>query len=64
MDQVEAQQWRKSKRCSSSACIEVAKVAGDYLIRDSKDPDGSVLTFSEQEWTAFVEGVADGEFRF
>jgi hypothetical protein len=31
-------------------------------IRDSKDVDGPVLTFSPQEWAAFVAGVRNSEF--
>jgi hypothetical protein len=64
MEKVGAVWWRKSSRCSSSACVEVARVAGEYLIRDSKDPEGTVLSFSAAEWKAFVEGVAAGDFRF
>jgi hypothetical protein len=64
MNKVNVAQWRKSRRCGHSACVEVAKVDGGYLVRDSKNPDGAVLSFSEQEWAAFVEGVEAGEFRF
>ena len=32
------------------------------LMRDSKDPDGPVLAFTEDEWRAFIAGVKDGEF--
>ncbi len=32
------------------------------LMRDSKNPDGPVLAFTEAEWRAFVAGVKDGEF--
>jgi hypothetical protein len=63
--------WRKSS-CSGGnggACVEVAVVPGskegsDYVItmRDSKDPDGPVLTFTPDEWKAFTLGVQDGEF--
>jgi hypothetical protein len=31
-------------------------------MRDSKDPDGPVLTFTPDEWNAFTLGVQDGEF--
>lgn len=57
-------QWVKSSRCSTGACVEVAKVADQYLVRDSKTPDAPALTFTQDEWTAFVEGVTAGEFRF
>jgi hypothetical protein len=32
------------------------------LVRDSKDPTGSVLSFNGDEWDAFVAGVKGGEF--
>jgi hypothetical protein len=64
MDKVNVAQWRKSTRCGSSACVEVAKVDDRFLVRDSKDPRGTVLSFTEQEWQAFVEGIEAGEFRF
>src|SRR4029077_10005452 len=63
--------WRKSSYSSGNggACVEVAVVPGskegsDYVItmRDSKDPDGPVLTFTPDEWKAFTLGVQDGEF--
>ncbi|MEU4558548.1 DUF397 domain-containing protein [Actinoplanes sp. NPDC023936] len=56
--------WRKSSRCGTSTCIEVAKVDGHYLIRDSKNPDVAPLQFNEAEWTAFCAGITAGEFRF
>jgi len=57
--------WLKSSRCGSSACVEVAKVDDDqYLVRDSKNPDVMPLSFTADDWTAFVEGVSAGEFRF
>jgi hypothetical protein len=56
--------WRKSSRCGTSTCVEVAKVEDQYLIRDSKNPEAPALSFTSAEWDAFVEGVAAGEFRF
>ncbi|MGC9667168.1 DUF397 domain-containing protein [Planosporangium sp. 12N6] len=56
--------WRRSSFCGSGACIEVARVDEAYLLRDSKDPEGPVLTFTEAEWEAFVAGVRAGEFTF
>jgi hypothetical protein len=56
--------WHKSTRCGSNACVEVAKVENEYLVRDSKNPEAAPLTFTADEWTAFVEGVSAGEFRF
>ncbi len=33
-----------------------------YVMRNSADPDGPKLYFTEAEWDAFVLGVKDGEF--
>jgi hypothetical protein len=57
--------WRKSTRSGSNgdACVEVARNLPDIVaVRDSKDPGGRALTFSPDEWTAFLAGVKDGPF--
>jgi predicted secreted Zn-dependent protease len=54
--------WRKSSASDSGNCVEVAIKAGVILLRDSKDPAGPVLTFTESEWAAFLVGVRNGEF--
>jgi hypothetical protein len=56
--------WTKSSFCGTGACVEVAKMDGQYLVRDSKDPQSPTLSFTRDEWTAFTQGVAAGEFRF
>ena len=50
--------------CANGSCVEVAKVADRFLIRDSKKPDVEPLSFTEDEWAAFVRGVKDGVFQF
>ncbi|GGM15829.1 DUF397 domain-containing protein [Dactylosporangium sucinum] len=57
-------EWRKSDFCGSSSCVEVAKHADSFLVRDAKNPNGSVLTFDRAEWDAFVAGVRAGNFDF
>lgn len=55
--------YLKSTRSGMHDCVEVAFCAcGETKIRDSKDPDGPVLTFTPVEWTAFRLGVLGGEF--
>jgi hypothetical protein len=44
--------------------VEIAKVGDRYLVRDGKNPDVSPLSFSADEWHAFVEGVKRNDFRF
>ncbi len=52
--------WFKSSYSGSGggACIEVANGTDTILVRDSKDAAGPVLTFSPEEWTAFVRFAA------
>ena len=62
MENVVAPAWRKSSRCANATCVEVAQVNGEYLIRDSKNPDAATLSFSAEEWVAFKQGVSAGDF--
>jgi hypothetical protein len=51
-----------TKRCADSACIEIARNDAGVFMRDSKDPDGPVLTFTGEQWASFTAAVAAGEF--
>ena len=42
--------------------VEVAFVDDLIGVRNSAEPDGPVLVFTQSEWTAFVEGAKDDEF--
>ncbi|MEQ4305211.1 DUF397 domain-containing protein [Plantactinospora sp. B6F1] len=49
--------WRKSSRSGQNGgnCVEVAdNLPGRVLVRDSKDQQGPVLTFTPEKWQAFV----------
>ncbi|GAB1693679.1 DUF397 domain-containing protein [Krasilnikovia sp. M28-CT-15] len=57
--------WRKSTRSGSNGgdCVEVADNLPDIIaVRDSKDRSGPILTFTPDEWEAFLTGAKDGEF--
>jgi hypothetical protein len=61
---LEGAEWRKSNRSGpySDNCVEVAFIDDAIAVRDSKDPSGAVLLFTQGEWDAFVDGAKDGEF--
>jgi hypothetical protein len=47
--------WRRP--CGNGACVEVAFGSDTVRVRDSKDPSGPRLTFTFEEWAAFLAGV-------
>ncbi|MFC6884744.1 MULTISPECIES: DUF397 domain-containing protein [Actinomadura] len=51
--------WRKSNRSGTSGnqsdCVEVAALARNIGVRDSKDPDGPRLALSPDAWRTLVE---------
>ena len=56
--------WIKaSLSFANGNCVELQPVVGGGVrIRDSKDPEGPVLIFTQDEWDAFSAGVKAGEF--
>jgi hypothetical protein len=55
-------EWRRSSYCGNGACVEVARSDEGFLVRDAKDPNSPVLSFTPNEWSAFVAGVKSDEF--
>jgi hypothetical protein len=55
--------WRKSTRCSTTSCVEVASLENGFAVRDSKNPDGPALTFDAPGWATFVQGIRRGAFQ-
>ncbi len=42
--------WKRSSRCSSNGCVEVAQEGGRALVRDSKNLGLEPLSFQRSEW--------------
>jgi hypothetical protein len=60
---VEVKFQKSSFSGPNGACVEVGQDDDRILVRDSKaNGEGPVLTFTRDEWTAFLNGVTAGEF--
>ena len=61
--EVDGLQWRKARRSvHNGACVEVAPVSGQVLIRDSMDRNGPMVRYSSRSWYVFVTGAKVGLF--
>jgi len=54
--------WIKSSYSQDNGCVEFADLGDSIGMRDSKNPDGPVLSFTRLEIAAMLAGVRAGEF--
>ena len=52
----------KSSASGTGGCVGVRMLRNGVKVRDLKDENGPVLSFTRREWNAFLRGVRDGEF--
>ncbi|MEU7179905.1 MULTISPECIES: DUF397 domain-containing protein [Streptomyces] len=65
MNETIARVWRKSSYSGNeNACLEILTPPppGQAPVRDSKDPDDSVIVFRAEAWLDFIAAVRRGEF--
>jgi hypothetical protein len=55
--------FERSSYCANSCCLEVARESrtGKIYVRNSQSP-GTRITFTAEEWRAFLAGVKSNEF--
>uniref|UniRef100_A0AAU1TZF6 DUF397 domain-containing protein n=1 Tax=Streptomyces sp. NBC_00119 TaxID=2975659 RepID=A0AAU1TZF6_9ACTN len=58
--------WVKSRHSAAEGnCVELAALpGGSVAMRNSRDPHGPALVYTQEEITAFLAGAKDGEFDF
>jgi putative sterol carrier protein len=53
---------RGTKATSGEFCVAVKRDNHGVHIRDTKDETDTTLSFSNDEWKAFIDGVKNNEF--
>ncbi|MEV4756154.1 DUF397 domain-containing protein [Micromonospora sp. NPDC049559] len=53
--------WRKSIRCESQQCVEVAEVEDGVAIRNSTDPHQHIV-FGAAAWRGFMTTLRKGNW--
>lgn len=55
---------KSSFSATNCTCVEMATCPDeDHMhVRDSKDPDGPVLTFDHADWHAFLDTIKLGDY--
>jgi len=51
--------WRRSTRCNSSGCVELAEVGSQIVLRDSRQSEALVLTLNRSQFACLVEAVKE-----
>ncbi|MFE2936574.1 DUF397 domain-containing protein [Streptomyces sp. NPDC059278] len=55
--------WLAAPDSSPEDRFEIARLPGGAVaMRQTSDPAGTILRFTEAEWKAYLDGVADREF--
>ncbi|MEU8269398.1 DUF397 domain-containing protein [Sphaerisporangium sp. NPDC049002] len=56
--------WTKSTYSGEAGgCVEISLADTGIAVRDSKNPNGPVLTYTDHEWDVFIQAVKHGEFK-
>lgn len=64
LDPARAGWFKSSFSQGNGECVECAALGGGKVgMRDSKRPEGAVLTFGPGEWRTFVSAMREGAFR-
>jgi len=55
--------WHKSSHSTGgNDCVEVAQTRTRYLVRDSKNPDGTCIAVTPRAWAAFIRDIKNGTY--
>jgi Domain of unknown function (DUF397) len=54
--------WRTAAKSGATNCVQVARHGVVIMMADSKNLGGPILSYTLEEWDAFLDGAKKGEF--
>ena len=54
--------WRTATMSGGGNCVQVKSEDGMIIVGNSRLADGPFLSYSRDEWLAFLDGAKKGEF--
>jgi hypothetical protein len=58
----EQDSWRTATASGAQNCVQVKSKDGMIVVRNSRLADGPFLSYTRDEWLAFLDGAKKGEF--
>jgi 20S proteasome alpha/beta subunit len=58
----EKDSWRTATASGSENCVQVKSKDGMVIVGNSRQTDGPFLSYTRDEWVAFLDGAKKGEF--
>jgi hypothetical protein len=53
--------FRAASFCGNTECVEVAQRDGLIVLRDSTQPQGTMLHYAVDDWGSFVRNIKSGQ---
>jgi hypothetical protein len=58
----EQDSWRTATMSGGANCVQVKSKDGMIIVGNSRLADGPFLSYTHDEWVAFLDGARKGEF--
>ena len=58
----EQDSWRTATMSGGGNCVQVKTKDGMIIVGNSRRADGPFLSYTRDEWVAFLDGAKKGEF--
>ena len=58
----ERDSWRTATMSGGTNCVQVKSQYGMIIVGNSRYTDGPFLSYTHDEWAAFLDGAKKGEF--